>query len=83
MENSAVILVVDDERPIRRFLRTSLAMFGNTIHEAANGQEAIQMVALHHPDLVILDLSLPDMELTGGIICKKRLSCCLLLWGCY
>ncbi len=62
MENSAVILVVDDERPIRRFLRTSLAMFGNTIHEAANGQEAIQMVALHHPDLVILDLSLPDME---------------------
>ena len=62
MENSAKILIVDDERPIRRFLRTSLAMFGYDIQEAVNGQEAVQLAALHHPDLVILDLSLPDME---------------------
>lgn len=56
------ILVVDDERSIRRFLRTSLSVFGCEIEEAVNGQEAIQKVATQHPDLVILDLSLPDMD---------------------
>jgi two-component system KDP operon response regulator KdpE len=55
------ILVVDDERPIRRFLNASL---GNryTILEAANGGDAIQTAALNHPDLIILDLGLPDMD---------------------
>jgi two-component system, OmpR family, KDP operon response regulator KdpE len=55
------ILVVDDERPIRRFLNASL---GNryTILEAENGGGAIQSAALNHPDLIILDLGLPDMD---------------------
>ncbi len=55
------ILVVDDERPIRRFLNASL---GNryTILEAENGGEAIQTAAVNHPDLIILDLGLPDMD---------------------
>ena len=55
------ILVVDDERSIRRFLNASL---GNryTILEAENGTEAIQAVALNQPDLIILDLGLPDMD---------------------
>jgi two-component system KDP operon response regulator KdpE len=55
------ILVVDDERSIRRFLKVSL---GNqhTVFEAANGEEALQMVAVERPDLVILDLGLPDLD---------------------
>jgi two-component system KDP operon response regulator KdpE len=55
------ILVVDDERPIRRFLNASL---GNryTILEAENGGDAIQAAAINHPDLIILDLGLPDMD---------------------
>lgn len=55
------ILVVDDERPIRRFLNASL---GNryAILEAENGGEAIQTTAVNHPDLIILDLGLPDMD---------------------
>ncbi len=55
------VLVVDDERPIRLLLRTTL---GNAyiILEAENGNQALQMVAAHHPDLVLLDLGLPDME---------------------
>jgi len=55
------ILVVDDERPIRRFLNASL---GNryTILEAENGGGAIQSAAINHPDLIILDLGLPDMD---------------------
>ena len=55
------ILVVDDERPIRRFLSASL---GNRyqVLEAENGIQAIQLAALHHPDVIILDLGLPDMD---------------------
>jgi two-component system, OmpR family, KDP operon response regulator KdpE len=55
------ILVVDDERPIRRFLSASL---GNrySILEAENGGDAIQTAAINHPDVIILDLGLPDMD---------------------
>jgi two-component system, OmpR family, KDP operon response regulator KdpE len=55
------VLVVDDERPIRRFLNASL---GNryTILEAENGEGAIQSAAVNHPDLIVLDLGLPDMD---------------------
>ena len=56
------ILVVDDEPAIRRFLRVSLAARGYTIYEAVNGQEALQAVLAHRPDLLILDLGLPDLD---------------------
>jgi two-component system, OmpR family, KDP operon response regulator KdpE len=55
------ILVVDDERPIRRFLRISLEVT-YTVFEAENGQEALHVMAISHPDLVILDLGLPDID---------------------
>jgi two-component system KDP operon response regulator KdpE len=56
------VLVVDDEMPIRRYLRAALGAEGFSIYEAANGQEAIQGVLAHRPDLIILDLGLPDMD---------------------
>jgi len=56
------ILVVEDEPQIRRFLRTSLAGQGYRILEAANGREGLSMAASHGPNLVILDLGLPDMD---------------------
>ncbi len=63
------VLVVDDERPIRRFLRVSLgASF--TVFEAENGEEAIQLAAVCRPDLIILDLGLPDL---GGLEVTRRL----------
>lgn len=55
------ILVVDDERAIRRFLKVSLGS-QHTVFEAANGEEALQVVTIERPDLVILDLGLPDMD---------------------
>ena len=60
-ELTVKILVVDDERPIRRFLNASL---GNCykILEAENGNDAIKKAALDHPELIILDLGLPDMD---------------------
>ena len=56
------VLVVDDEPAIRRFLRVSLGAHGCTVFEAVNGQEALAGVAAHRPDLVILDLGLPDID---------------------
>ena len=56
------VLVVDDEPQIRRFLRTSLGAHGYAIVEAANGQEALLKASSDRPDIVILDLGLPDMD---------------------
>jgi two-component system KDP operon response regulator KdpE len=58
---SLKVLVVDDERPIRRFLNLSLDS-RYIILEAENGAEAIRSVTVNHPDLVVLDLGLPDMD---------------------
>jgi two-component system KDP operon response regulator KdpE len=63
------LLVVDDEKAIRRFLRVSLEGHGFTIFEATNGQEAIQSITEDRPDLVILDLGLPDLD---GIEITRR-----------
>jgi two-component system, OmpR family, KDP operon response regulator KdpE len=60
-ENLPRILIVDDERAIRRFLSVSLGS-QYKIFEAANGEEALQCATMAHPDLIILDLGLPDMD---------------------
>jgi two-component system, OmpR family, KDP operon response regulator KdpE len=57
-----VILVVDDEVQIRRFLRAGLELGGFVVHEAETGAEALRLATLTPPDLVILDLGLPDMD---------------------
>jgi two-component system KDP operon response regulator KdpE len=59
---NAKILIVDDEDSIRRFLRVTLTSQGYTVLEAASGQEAVSNAATHKPDLVILDLGLPDVD---------------------
>jgi two-component system, OmpR family, KDP operon response regulator KdpE len=59
---SARILVVDDEPAIRRFLRASLTAHGYEVFEAADGPAALQAVSAHRPDLLILDLGMPDMD---------------------
>jgi two-component system KDP operon response regulator KdpE len=61
-KDSVRVLVVDDEVPIRRFLRTSLSAHGHTVFEAGTAEEALHSVASDRPDLVILDLGLPDAD---------------------
>jgi len=56
------VLVVDDEASIRKFLRASLAAHDYQVYEAATGQDALAAVLAHRPDLMILDLGLPDIE---------------------
>jgi two-component system KDP operon response regulator KdpE len=62
MTNGQLILVVDDELQIRRFLRISLEGNGYRVDEAHSGQEALLKATQHRPDLIVLDLGLPDME---------------------
>ncbi len=57
-----VILIVDDEVAIRRFLRTSLSSQGFQLLEAENGKDALDQLRRNRVDLVILDLGLPDMD---------------------
>lgn len=56
------VLVVDDEAAIRRFLRAALTAHNFEIFEAATGQEALSGVIEYRPDIVILDLGLPDID---------------------
>jgi two-component system KDP operon response regulator KdpE len=61
-EESSVVLVVDDEVQIRRFLRAGLELDGFTVQDAETGAEGIRWATMKPPDLVILDLGLPDMD---------------------
>ena len=57
------MLVVDDEPPIRRFLRTSLTAQGYRVIEAADGEAALEVLKRRNPsDLIVLDLGLPGMD---------------------
>ncbi|MDP3816155.1 response regulator [Pseudomonas sp.] len=56
------ILLIDDEAQIRKFLRISLSAQGYRVLEAGTGQEGLAQAALHQPDLLVLDLGLPDMD---------------------
>lgn len=62
MSQTATILIIDDEPQIRKFLRISLVSQGYKVVEAANGGEGLSQAALAQPDLVVLDLGLPDMD---------------------
>ena len=64
------VLVVDDEPPIRRFLRTSLSAQGYRVIEAENGLAVLTLMASHPPDVIVLDLGLPDID---GIEVIRRL----------
>lgn len=57
-----VILVIDDEAQIRRFLRVSLEAAGYRVAEAATGQDGVVQAAMSRPQVVILDLGLPDIS---------------------
>ena len=61
-EPSPIVLVLDDEVQIRRFLRTGFELNGFTVYEASTGAEAIRASTLRPVDLVIADLGLPDMD---------------------
>jgi two-component system KDP operon response regulator KdpE len=63
-------LVIDDERPIRRLLKVLLEVQGYQVCEAETGELGLQLAASRRPDVILLDLGLPDMD---GLTVLKRL----------
>jgi two-component system KDP operon response regulator KdpE len=70
MSDGPLVLVVDDELQIRRFLRISLESNGYIVYESETGQDALAKAAQFRPDVIILDLNLPDLE---GVAVVQRL----------
>ena len=68
-KGSAHILIVDDEVEIRRALQRNLVAHGFDVSVVGSGEEALDEVTLHRPDLMILDLGLPGMS--GLEVCKR------------
>ncbi len=69
-EIAPLILVVEDEPPMRKFLRAALTSHGYRMAEAASGQEGILLATSHQPDLILMDLGLPDLD---GLTLTQRL----------
>ncbi|MDB6028942.1 MAG: Two component transcriptional regulator, winged helix family [Verrucomicrobiales bacterium] len=69
-KTSTIALVIDDESQIRRLLRITLEANGYKVFEAATGKEGISEAAQRRPDIILLDLGLPDIE---GISVLKRI----------
>lgn len=66
----ARILIIDDEEQIRRLLRVALEGHDYQIDEASSGKDGLRQAATFHPDLVILDIGLPDL---GGLTVLERI----------
>ena len=62
MSQGPSILLIDDEAQIRKFLRIALSAQGYRVLEAANGEDGLAQAALQSPDVVVLDLGLPDLD---------------------
>lgn len=62
VKKNALILVIEDEAPIRRFLKMTLVDHGFSFSEASSGKEGLSKIASERPELVIMDLGLPDMD---------------------
>ncbi len=74
MNEAPSVLIIDDEAPILRILRTALKADGYQVAEAATGAHALTLVAQRTPDVIVLDLGLPDMD-GKDIIYKLREWC--------
>ena len=71
MKNSSpTILLVDDENALRQVLRARLIARGYLVHEASTGEEVLQMAPVLQPDVIILDIGLPDID---GIEVTRRI----------
>jgi DNA-binding response OmpR family regulator len=69
VDELAKIMVVDDEAEVRRAVRRMLEKEGHEVSEAEGGRECLEKLRGERPDLVLLDVMMPDME--GWDVCRK------------
>ncbi|NBU65542.1 MAG: DNA-binding response regulator [Chloroflexia bacterium] len=65
----STVLVVDDETSLRELIRAYLERDGYTVVEASTGKEALASAALHNPDIIVLDLMIPEID--GTEVCRR------------
>jgi DNA-binding response OmpR family regulator len=70
MENKKIILITEDQTPLRKLLSEKLTLEGFSTLEASNGEEGLDLALTEKPDLIILDILLPKMS---GIEMLKKL----------
>ena len=70
MKPHRIALIIDDEKQIRRLLRMALEGADHQVFEAETGQSGLEEIAYRRPDIVLLDLGLPDMD---GVKALRRL----------
>ena len=69
MEDKPLILVVEDDKPIRKFICVSLEAQGYKYIDTSNGKTAISFVSSYNPEIIVIDLGLPDID--GIEVIKK------------
>lgn len=69
MDDGGLVLVIDDEAKYRRLIKTNLVMAGYEVVEAADGHQALAQIYEKDPDIILLDLRLPDMD--GFQLCER------------
>jgi two-component system KDP operon response regulator KdpE len=70
MPNKHVVLIIEDEKAIRRFVKPYLETHGFKVIEAKTGEEGLALASSHKPEVILLDLGLPDMD---GMLVLSRL----------
>jgi two-component system, OmpR family, KDP operon response regulator KdpE len=70
MPNKHLVLLIEDEKPIRRFIKPYLETKDFKVVEAKNGEEGLALASSHKPEVILLDLGLPDMD---GMVVLHRL----------
>jgi two-component system response regulator MprA len=65
------ILIVEDDADLRRMFRTALTLAGFVVHDAAVGLDALRRIDQHPPDLIVLDLMLPDIS---GVVIRQEIA---------
>ena len=69
MENNKLVLIIDDEAHIRRVIELKFRNQGYRVRTATNGEEGLELIKAHEPDVVITDIMMPKLD--GKILCER------------
>jgi OmpR family response regulator RpaB len=69
LENSKLVLIIDDEAHIRRVIELKFKNQGYRVRTATNGEEGLELIKAHEPDVVITDIMMPKLD--GKTLCER------------